>query len=289
MPPTAQKVNYLLPDQLEIQNRMAGKATFASSAAKSPKKPLAKPPRQKKAPAAEAEFVKNLGALQPPVFDTLKPVLGVTLIDGSRSKLSTDKKTDRKLMTREEYLRQTDKFAGPPKINVASVNDSADHPDLDREKKDDEKNAIIEEEASIHSHINLDLLEDIPTIEDDLLAMQRQSSYQGSADQPGGDVDGNRIMQYTAGFPDDEDMSEIDKFNKKILLSTDWGINPPAIKEKAEPKVPIKPKPHQAAMTHGLKSKLPRDRPYVDQGSTHRAHDPPPRYGKTMRDFEESL
>jgi len=106
------------------------------------------------------------------VFDTLKPVLGVTLIDGSRSKVSTDKKMDRKLMTREEYLRQTDKFAGPPKINVANVNDAADNPDLERSPKE-EIAAIPEEDASIQSHINLDLLEDIPNIEDDLLNIQR--------------------------------------------------------------------------------------------------------------------
>ena len=286
MPSQYQKVGYLMPEEIDIKNRMAGKATNPAPA-KSPKKPLGKPLLKKKPPAAEAEFVKNIGALQPPVFDTLKPVLGVTLIDGSRSKVSDVKKTDRKLLTREEYLRQTDKFAGPPKINVASVNDSQDHPELQKKIEQDQSMTIPEEETSITSHINLDQLEDIPNIDDEFLNLQRQSSYQGSADAPGY-TDGNRIMQYSAGFPDDEDMSEIDKFNKKILLSTEWGINPPAIKEKPEPKLPIRPKALQQAMTHGNKPKLPRDRPYVDK-STDRQHDAPPRYGKTMRSYEDEL
>jgi hypothetical protein len=45
----------------------------------------------KKIPIDEFEFVKNLNTLQPPVFETLKPSFGVTLIEGSKTKASTEK------------------------------------------------------------------------------------------------------------------------------------------------------------------------------------------------------
>ena len=243
-------------------------------------KKLDVPPKKKKAPNAESEFVKNIGALQPPVFDTLKPVLGVTLIDGSRSKASTDKKSDRKLLTREEYLRQTDKFAGPPKISISNA--QSPEPNMTTTIEEERTQTIQEEDSQIQS-VNLELLDDIPNIEDELINSIRRNSNAGSAKENRFvSGDGNRISMYTAGFPEEEDMSEIDKFNKKILMSTDWGINPPAMKEKAEPKTFRKPNSRQQRKTHGSKPKLPRDRPYVDQ-ATHRTHDPPPRYGKTMR------
>lgn len=158
---------------------------------------------------------------------------------------------------------------------------------MDSTLDEDRNQTIPEEESTIQSHVNLDLLDDIPNLEDELLASIRKNSVAGSQDNRYTSNDGNRITQYTAGFPDEEDMSEIDKFNKRILQSTDWGINPPALKEKAEPKMALKPKISQHRMTHGNKVKLPRERPYVDQ-ATQRTHDPPPRYGKTMYHGDEN-
>ena len=70
-------------------------------------------------------------------------------------------------------------------------------------------------------------------------------------------------------------------------MATDWGINPPAVKEKGESKSPIKPSSRQKRLAHGSKPKLPRDRPYVD-ATTNRSHGPPPMYGKTMRHGDEN-
>ena len=251
---------------------------------KNPKKKLDVPSKQKKVPQSEAEFVKNIGALQPPVFDTLKPVLGVTLIDGSRSKASTDKKNDRKLLTRDEYLRQTDKFAGPPKIRT---NAASPDPNIETTIEEERTQTIQEEDSQIQT-VNLDLLDDIPNNEEELInSIRRNSNAESKENNRFVSNDGNRISMYAAGFPDEDDMSEIDKFNKKILLATDWGINPPAIKEKPEPKPFVKPNSRQQRKTHGSKPKLPRDRPYIDH-ATHRTHDPPPRYGKTMRHADEN-
>jgi hypothetical protein len=40
-------------------------------------------------------------------------------------------------------------------------------------------------------------------------------------------ADENRITQYGGAIPENEEqMSEIDKFNLKIMGATDWGVNP---------------------------------------------------------------
>jgi hypothetical protein len=80
------------------------------------------------------------------------------------------------------------------------------------------------------------------------------------------------------------EMSEIDKFNMKILKSTDWGINPAPKNGKDDRARPaIRANPSLINRTHGLKAKKPRDRPFQEKIGAMRTHAPPPPFGRSMR------
>jgi hypothetical protein len=103
---------------------------------------------------------------------------------------------------------------------------------------------------------------------------------------PDGVIDENRVTQYTHGFVEEEEMSEIDKFNMGILKSTEWGLNPT---NKGGMRIGHRPTNRPSIetiiKTHGIKTRMPRERPFVEKIGPRRMHNPPPKFGRTMRNL----
>ena len=132
-----------------------------------------------------------------------------------------------------------------------------------------------------------DLLSAIPDIKDEL-GIERMVRTAGdvipevTVTRNTTTAQANRITQYDHGFPGEDNRSEIDKFNMKILHAADWGQNPaPSMNRNAKLSIK-KPNPKLQHYTHGLKAKNPRDRPNIERVGGRRTRDPPPKFGKTM-------
>jgi hypothetical protein len=70
------------------------------------------------------------------------------------------------------------------------------------------------------------------------------------------------------------------------MKSTDWGINPGKTSKSFVANRPTIRRSLQTLIrTHGYKARMPRERPFVEKFGHSRAHNPPPKFGRVMRNL----
>ncbi|OMJ78979.1 hypothetical protein SteCoe_21107 [Stentor coeruleus] len=243
--------------------------------------------RIKTTPQHEQDWVKNLTLLQPPLFDSIRLSVGVTLVDGQRTKRSTES-VDFRFMTRKQYnqtfhssMNQT-VILNPPLERRSSIDSSVDSEYKNHEGKKD-------------------FLESIPDYEDFKGDNQgtKNVSISMSPIRPGH----GKVVKYGTGFEASEQSGPNDKFNAEILKNKNWGLNPPMKEPKVIERLPKKsstkemrelygdilkkPKdnpfitPSELWEASGGKIKKPRDRPNIERIEK-KTRMPPPPYGFTM-------
>lgn len=254
--------------------------------------------RMKTAPAREQDWVRNMTALGPSLYEIIKLNPGVTLTDGPKTKYpQITQSASQKTLTRREYLNHSNSYKSlnPPLVlpeKQFSGNSSQDN--YKNSSKMSSKRDFLEE---IPEYDGVDLLQ-----ESEELDLPVKISHSK-----------DRIKMYGQNSPINDD-NPIEKFNAEIKLNKQWGRNPtykkPLIIEN------IAKKPSSAGMkdiygdllkkpkdqpfisveelwkSKGNKIKKPRDRPFIEKVQK-KSRQPAPPYGFTMinalPDYEEWL
>jgi hypothetical protein len=223
--------------------------------------------KSKKAPKAEVDFVKNIKSIQPPLFDNIRLAAGVTVGEGVRRRRSP-LKPDVKTMTRKHYRSLADLYDPNTHLSYASSISSALHETKSREEF---KSQVVTSNAGLLSEIpDIDEAEDRPY--EAIQVMPVQMKAKRSRVLPA-------ISKFGEGVLQSGELSEIDKFNFELLKSKQWGANPPIKEPIVFNKLPQRPSLKNLQETYGFRSKLPRDRPYIE--TTARTH-LSPQHGKTI-------
>ena len=252
----------------------------------SKKKRLVEDLRVKTAPVRETDWVKNMTALGPALFDVIKLNAGVTLSDNNRTKYpQITHSASQRTLTRRDYSQLALSHKSPAGLVPPLL---------------DKKANLSQDSFKNSSRISSkrDALEDIPEYEGvDLIDESEEFEFQLKPSKSRGNVKTFGV----AGKIDEE--NPIERFNKDIVKNKQWGANPalkkPLIVEKVKKKpddrgmkdiygdILKKPKDQpfitvdELWKTHGAKLKKPRDRPYVEKIEK-KSRAPPPPYGFTM-------
>jgi hypothetical protein len=228
--------------------------------------------RHKRPPVKQVEFIKNPQTVQPPLFDNMQLAAGVRMGEGNRVKASP-LRMRRTTISRAQYR----KVAEEPEqlLTESSVSSSVKY------HHQDDKGSKVAKESSLKQGVVSpypELLSAIPDNED----ASMQASYQPRPSPPKSKsaMSIAPITQFGGGMEEAEGLSEVDQFNFQILKSKNWGMNPP-IKEPNVPSLPKFSSLKTFHETYGLRSKLPRERPFIIS-QTSRRHLPPPPLGKTI-------
>lgn len=250
------------------------------------KKRVIEDTRVKTAPAREQDYVKNMTALGPALFDIIKLNSGVTISDNTRTKYGQmTHSASQRTLTRKDYNHYT----------LSQKSPSSNIPPL-LDKKSNLSQDSFKNSSRISS--KRDALEDIPEYEGvDLIDESEEFDFQLKPFKSRGN-----IKTFGVSSKIDEE-NPIEKFNKDIIKNKQWGINPamkkPLIVEKVKKKpddrglkdiygdILKKPKDQpfitvdELWKTHGVKLKKPRDRPNIEKIEK-KSRPPPPPYGFTM-------
>ena len=254
--------------------------------------------RVKTAPIRENDWVRNMTALGPSLYEVIKLNPGVTLTEGSRIKYpQITQSASQKTLTRRDYYNHTTPYK--PLTPLSAVPDKQLSSNLSQD--------YLKNSSRLSS--KRDFLEEIPEY-DGVDMLQESEEF----DMP---IKVNsfkaKIKLYGNNEPFDEE-NPIEKFNSEIKQNKQWGKNPsyrkPVILEN------IAKKPNSAGIkdiygdllkkpkdqpfisveelwkSKGNKIKKPRDRPYIDKIKK-KTRPPPPPYGFTMfnalPDYEDWL
>jgi hypothetical protein len=231
--------------------------------------------KHKRPPVKEVEFIKNLQSVQPPLFEYIQLAPGVRMGEGSRVK-ANPLRLRHTTISRTQYRKMTE----VPELLVAESSVSSSgrfHPHEGQGAKEAKK----AKESSLKPAVvtpNPEMLSAIPDNEDE--SMQDSYKPRPSPPKTKSAMSMAPITQFGGEMEEAEGLSEVDQFNFQILRSKNWGMNPPV----KEPNVPSLPKFSSLKTLHetyGHRSKLPRERPFIES-QTSRKHLPPPPLGKTM-------
>lgn len=252
----------------------------------SKKKKIVEDLRVKTAPVREQDWVKNMTAVGPALFDIIKLNNGVTLSDGNRTKYpQITHSASQRTLTRKDYNHYTLSVKSP--VNGVP-------PLIDK------KSNLSQDSFKNSSRISSkrDVLEEIPEYEGvDLIDESEEFDLAIKPHKSRGN-----IRTFTSSGKIDED-NPIEVFNKNIVGNKQWGINPamkkPLIVEKIGKRpndrglkdiygdILKKPKDQpfitvdELWKTHAVKLKKPRDRPNIEKIEK-KSRPPPPPYGFTM-------
>jgi len=226
--------------------------------------------KQRKAPAADIEFVKNVQSGQPPLFDNIKLAPGVRIGEGNKYKNSPNKHKS-KTLTRAQYRNLTES----PGLLMTTSSYSSSMRSSRREVRGEAREEVMKSQVVTSNH---ELLSEIPDIEDEDAheVIQKPSPRKSKSSR-----NFASITKFGEDMEEDEGMSEVDKFNFQIMKSKNWGSNPPVREPIAKGEMPKRPTHKGLQQTHGYKKRLPRDRPFIETKSS-RSHLPPPPLGMTM-------
>lgn len=196
--------------------------------------PVKKQLRKQSSPAPTAiEWVKNLPAAQPTVFEHTQPRPGVTITEGSQVKSAAQ--VPSQTMCRAEYQRRAHTKGKRP------VSGTADPP----------KTQLSPSVVPVR-----DSFERIPEYElcpgEPLRSRRRASRAQQ-----------NKVTQYSKDGRGRENTSPFGLFNLEIIRDRNWGVNPP-VKQTVLPRKPhIRPSSNTHRQTHGDRLKKPSDQPFL--------------------------
>mmetsp|Transcript_20165 Transcript_20165/g.37528 ORF Transcript_20165/g.37528 Transcript_20165/m.37528 type:complete len:523 (+) Transcript_20165:23-1591(+) len=228
--------------------------------------------KSKRPPEGEIEFVKNILSGQPPLFDNIKLAGGVSIIEGAKVRKSP-KKSKAKTLTRTQYKQLSDHNSMNKTYSSFSSSIKSARPEGFREqnKEDAGKSLVVTS--------NADLLSDIPDIEEEDFPNQSMKIIHPKSKSA---KNLSPITKFVEGMEESDDLSEVDKFNFQLMKNKDWGANPPI---RGPPKrdviIPSRKSGKVLHETLGYRTKLPRERPYIEATSRKTRLAPPP-LGKTM-------
>lgn len=211
----------------------------------------------KRAPQSEFEFVRNVQSSQPPLFDSIILSPGVKIGEGHKYRTSPLKPKHHTL-TRSQY----NQFADPRGVLSQSSYSSSI-----KSRHEGKESIRAETFKSQVFASHPDLMSEIPDIDDeetyDIVQSPRplRASTKSLA----------AITQFGEGAEEVEGMSEVDKFNFQILRSKNWGSNTPIKEPTVTTRLPNRPSLKNLHETYGLRSKLPRERPFIATGKSHMA------------------
>jgi hypothetical protein len=241
--------------------------------------------RVKTAPVREQDWVKNMTALGPALFDVIKLNNGVTISDGTRTKYpQITHSASQRTFTRKDYAQ----YSLNLKLPIGQI-------PIPLDKKSNQSHDSLKNSSRISS--KRDALEEIPEYEG-VDFIEESEDFELPL-KPGA---GGKIQKFGQSSRLDEE-NPIEKFNKDIVKNKQWGANPalkkPLIIEKIGKKpsdkdlkdiygdILKKPK-DQPFITveelwkgHPVKLKKPRDRPHIEKIHK-KSRPPPPPYGFTM-------
>lgn len=209
-------------------------------------------PKQKKTPASELEFVRNLGTVQPPLLDNIKLNQGVVISEQGRVKRFIPERGKKATMSRTEYqqlVEQTEsreEFEEPGKKVQSQMSESMKKSSVTFSKKD-LLNELMDEEDE----------------EEEVMSRR-----------------GSEKMSKASKKSRKEEFSPVDKFNMELLKAKDWGVNPQSRGAQLPDRLPARPTSKDQQETHGVKPRKPRDRPFIDTKTRTRL--PPPPLGHSM-------
>lgn len=217
------------------------------------------------------EFVRNIQASQPPLYDNIKLSSGVLVRDGNLNR-SSHLKSQVRTLSRQQYRQVTE-------TNTTSLDKSRSSqssslrprgPEDRKENEENVKSAVV----TTNSHILLelpDIAEEKPLLSN--LRISPEKSKTSRALTP--------ITMFWEDMEDVAKLSEVDKFNFTILKNTNWGNNPPLRTPSVPARLPSRPTAKNLQETYGYRTKLPRERPHIE-AFTSRSHLAPPPPRKTM-------
>ena len=254
--------------------------------------------RVKTAPVRENDWVRNMTAPGPSLYEMIKLNPGVTLTDGSKIKYpQIGQSASQKTLTRSEYYNHTTPFKSSSPLTALP----------EKQLSSNLSHEYLKNSSRLSS--KRDFLEEIPEYDGaDLLQESEEFDMPVKVSLSKG-----KIKLYSKNEPFDED-NPIEKFNSEIKLNKQWGKNPSYKKPNIVENIAKKPnkagikdiygdllkKPKDQPFisveelwkTKGNKIKKPRDRPYIEKIKK-KSRPPPPPYGFTMinalPDYEDWL
>jgi Domain of unknown function (DUF4639) len=220
------------------------------------KKPVKKTPvrefvsvkRIKTAPNQDQEFVKNITSIQPSLIDSIRLNVGVTLTDGSRTKVpGADAQMDYKTMSRKQY----NQLYQPKNIII------------ENNILSDKRSSSVSSDESLKQQLDSkkDPMDIIPDYEE-FKAIDRSEKISSSVSPIRSNQYG-KVVYYGNNFELNQSAGPNEKFNAEILKNKNWGFNPPIRDPKIIERVPKRPSTRELRELYGNIIKKPKDKPFI--------------------------
>jgi hypothetical protein len=213
--------------------------------------------RLKTAPQQEKDWVKNATLVQQQLFEAIKLSPGVTIIEGTKTKLPPSETPDIfRTMSRKDYIN-----LHKPKSELGyKKNSTPGTTGMFGNKNSSSKGSLESMKKTQDS--KKDFFDMIPDYDDEAGDDDFREKIVPSI-TPTKSRNHGKIIQYGADYKLDISAGPNEKFNMELIHNNKWGLNPPAKEPKVLERLPKKPTAKELREIYGYIVKKPKDKPFV--------------------------